>query len=100
MFGENWNNQDIDVKARGIITVTALIASGMINTSLVHHFENAKAHGVTQKEIAAVITHIAFYAGWPKGWATFNLAMSAYIRKRMNALLNCQWMQSFYTHSF
>ena len=46
----------------------------MINTSLVHHFENAKAHGVTQKEIAAMITHIAFYAGWPKGWAAFNLA--------------------------
>ena len=44
MFGENWNNQDIDVKTRCIITVTALIASGMINTSLVHHFENAKAH--------------------------------------------------------
>ena len=74
LFGENWNNQDIDVKTRCIITVTALIASGMINTSLVHHFENAKAHGVTQKEIAAVITHIAFYAGWPKGWAAFNLA--------------------------
>ena len=68
LFGENWNNQDIDVKTRCIITVTALIASGMINTSLVHHFENAKAHGVTQKEIAAVITHIAFYAGWPKGY--------------------------------
>ena len=74
LFGENWNNQDIDVKTRCIITVTALIASGMINTSLVHHFENAKAHGVTQKEIAALITHIAFYAGWPKGWAAFNLA--------------------------
>ncbi len=74
LFGENWNNQDIDVKTRCIITVTALIASGMINTSLVHHFENAKAHGVTQKEIVAVITHIAFYAGWPKGWAAFNLA--------------------------
>ena len=34
----------------------------------------AKAHGVTQKEIAAIITHVAFYAGWPKGWAVFNLA--------------------------
>ena len=44
LFGENWNNQDIDVKTRCIITVTALIASGIINTSLVHHFENAKAH--------------------------------------------------------
>ena len=46
----------------------------VITESLVHHFENAKAHRVTQKEIAAVITHIAFYAGWPKGWAAFNLA--------------------------
>jgi 4-carboxymuconolactone decarboxylase len=36
--------------------------------------ENAKHHGVTRKEIAAVITHVAFYAGWPKGWAVFNLA--------------------------
>ena len=44
LFGDNWNNQDIDVKTRCIITVTAFIASGMINTSLVHHFENAKAH--------------------------------------------------------
>ena len=44
LFGENWNNQDIDVKTRCIMTVTALIVSGMINTSLVHHFENAKAH--------------------------------------------------------
>lgn len=34
----------------------------------------AKTHGVTQKEIAAVITHAAFYAGWPKAWAVFNLA--------------------------
>ena len=40
---------------RCIITVTALIDSGMINTSLVHHFENAKAHGVTQKEIYRIL---------------------------------------------
>ena len=45
LFGENWNNEDIDVKTRSIITV-----------------------------IAAVITHVAFYAGWPKAWAVFNLA--------------------------
>ena len=39
-----------------------------------YHLQNAKNHGVTQKEIAAVITHVAFYAGWPKAWAVFNLA--------------------------
>ena len=74
LFGENWNNQDIDVKTRCIITVVALMSSGIADSSLKYHLINAKAHGVTRKEIAAIITHTAFYAGWPKGWAVFNLA--------------------------
>ncbi len=74
LFGENWNNEDIDLKTRCIITVVALMASGITDNSLVYHLENAKAHGVTRAEIAAVITHVAFYAGWPKAWAVFNLA--------------------------
>ena len=74
LFGENWNNQDIDVKTRSIITVVALMASGITDSSLKFHLMNAKKHGVTQKEIATIITHVAFYAGWPKGWAAFNLA--------------------------
>ena len=57
-----------------IITVVALMASGITDSSLRYHLQNAKNHGVTQKEIAAVITHAAFYAGWPKAWAVFNLA--------------------------
>ena len=39
---------------------------------------NAKNHGVSQKEMAAIITHVAFYAGWPKAWAVFNLAKEVY----------------------
>ena len=74
LFGENWKNQDIDVKTRSIITVVALMASGITDSSLKYHLQNAKNHGVTQKQIAAVITHVAFYAGWPKAWAVFNLA--------------------------
>ena len=74
LFGENWNNQDIDLKTRSIITVVALMSSGVTDSSLKYHLANAKAHGVTQKEIAAVIAHTAFYVGWPKGWAVFNLA--------------------------
>lgn len=50
------------------------MASGITDSSLKYHLQNAKNHGVTQKEIAAVITHAAFYAGWPKAWAVFNLA--------------------------
>ena len=74
LFGENWNNQDIDVKTRSIITVVALMASGITDSSLKFHLMNAKNHGATQKEIVAIITHVAFYAGWPKGWAVFHLA--------------------------
>ncbi len=74
LFGENWNNGDIDVKTRSIITVVALMSSGITDSSLKFHLQNAKNHGVTQKEIAAIITHTAFYTGWPKGWAVFNLA--------------------------
>jgi 4-carboxymuconolactone decarboxylase len=74
LFGENWNNQDIDLKTRSIITVVALMASGMTDSSLKFHLQNAKNHGVTRAEIAAVITHVAFYAGWPKGWAAFSMA--------------------------
>ena len=74
LFGENWNNEDIDLKTRCIITVVALMSSGVIDSSLKYHLENAKNNGVTAKEIAAVITHVAFYAGWPKAWAVFNMA--------------------------
>ena len=74
LFGENWNNQDIDVKTRSIITVVALMAQGITDLSLKFHLQNAKDHGVSQKEIAAVVTHVGFYAGWPKAWAVFNLA--------------------------
>ena len=74
LFGENWNNQDIDLKTRSIITVVSLISMGITDNSLIYHLQNAKNNGVTKEEIAAIITHNAFYAGWPKAWAAFNLA--------------------------
>ena len=74
LFGENWNNQDLDLKTRCMITVVALMSSGVTDSSLKYHLENAKRNGVTRKEIAAIITHVAFYVGWPKGWAVFHLA--------------------------
>ena len=74
LFGENWNNTDINLKTRCIITVVALMAQGICDNSMKHHLQNAKNNGVTREEIAASITHAAFYAGWPKAWAVFNLA--------------------------
>lgn len=74
LFGEVWNEQAIDVKTRCIITVVSLMASGITDSSLMYHLQNAKAHGVTKEEIAAIITHATMYVGWPKGWAVFRLA--------------------------
>ena len=74
LFGENWNDPALSLKTRSIITITALMAQGITDSSLKSHLENAKKNGLTRAEIAAVITHAAFYSGWPKAWAAFRLA--------------------------
>ena len=78
LFGENWNDESIDLKTRCIITVVALMSSGITDNSLKYHLENAKKNGVTKKEMVGIITHAAFYVGWPKGWSVFNLAKEVY----------------------
>ena len=78
LFGENWNDEALDVKTRSLLTVVALMAQGITDSSLLHHIQNAKRNGVTKEEIAGAITHVAFYAGWPQAWATFNIAKEVY----------------------
>ena len=94
LFGENWNNQDIDIKTRSIITVVALMSSGILDSSIKYHLQNAKDHGVTRREIAAIITHVAFYAGWPKGWAVFNLAKEVWNVKEEDLLYEDEAMRA------
>ena len=74
LFGEVWNEEAINVKQKCIITVVALMASGITDSSLSYHLQNAKNNGVTKEEIAAIITHATMYVGWPKGWAVFRMA--------------------------
>ena len=74
LFGEVWNEEAISVKLKCIITVVSLMASGITDSSLTYHMKKAKSHGVTKEEMAAIITHVAMYVGWPKGWAVFRLA--------------------------
>lgn len=75
LFGEVWSRNDLlSLRDRSLITVTALMAQGITDSSLIHHLQNAKNNGITQTEISEAITHAAFYAGWPKAWATFRLA--------------------------
>ena len=75
LFGEVWSRTDrLASRDRSIVTVTALVASGIIDQSLLHHLQAAKNNGVTRTEIAEILTQVAFYAGWPKAWGAFRLA--------------------------
>lgn len=75
LFGQVWSREDkLSLKERSLITVVALLSQGLTDASFVHHLESAKANGITKSEIAEIITHAAFYAGWPKAWAAFRLA--------------------------
>lgn len=79
LFGEVWAREDkLPLRDRSLITVSALMASGITDSSLLYHIKNAKANGVTKEEMAEALTHLAFYAGWPKAWAAFNYAKEVY----------------------
>ena len=75
LFGEVWSRNDLlSLRDRSLVTVTSLISQGITDSSLLHHLKEARKNGITRTEIAEIITHIAFYAGWPKAWGAFNLA--------------------------
>lgn len=75
LFGEVWSRNDLlSMRDRSLVTMTSLISQGITDSSLRYHLEEAKRNGITRTEAAEIITHIAFYAGWPKAWAAFNLA--------------------------
>ena len=79
LFGEVWSKNDVlPLRERSIVTISALVSSGVIDSSLKYHIETAKKNGVTQAEIVEVITQLGFYAGWPKAWAAFRMAKEVY----------------------
>lgn len=82
LFGEVWSREDkLSARDRSIVTVVALMSSGILDSSLQFHLLNAKNHGVSAEEMAEILTHTAFYAGWPKAWAAFKMAKEIYDEK-------------------
>lgn len=78
LFGEVWSRDELPLKIRSIITISALVSKGLIDVSFRHHLEMAKKNGVTRQEMAEILTHLAFYAGWPNAWAAFRMAKEVY----------------------
>ena len=79
LFGEVWSREDkLSLKTRSIVTITALISKGIVDSSLTYHLSTARKNGVTATEMAELLTHLAFYAGWPNAWAAFRMAVEVY----------------------
>lgn len=75
LFGQVWSREDkLSLRDRSLITVTALMSQGLVDSSFQYHLLTAKNNGITKTEIAEILTHLAFYAGWPKAWAAFRMA--------------------------
>ena len=79
LFGQVWSREEqLSARDRSLVTVIALMASGVLDSSLGYHIQTAKKNGITKEEMAEALTHAAFYAGWPKAWAAFRMAKEVY----------------------
>jgi 4-carboxymuconolactone decarboxylase len=83
LFGEVWSRTDkLSLRDRTIVTVVALVSKGVFDNSLKYHVMNAKKHGVTKTEMIEIITHAAFYVGWPNAWAVFPMVREVYAEEK------------------
>ncbi len=79
LFGEVWAREgQLSLKMRSILTISALVSKGLLDSSFQFHVANARNNGVTRGEMAEILTHLAFYAGWPNAWAAFRIAVEVY----------------------
>jgi 4-carboxymuconolactone decarboxylase len=77
LFGQVWLRTQLSPKERSLLTVAALTTGG--NTEqLAYHLRLAKQNGVTEAELIEGITHLAFYAGWPKAFSAMTVAKQVF----------------------
>lgn len=84
LFGDVWRRAELAPRDRSIVTVAALITGGH-TAQMTGHFNRALDNGVTPREIAAIITHLAFYAGWPRAVSAVSVAKEVFARRGVAA---------------
>jgi 4-carboxymuconolactone decarboxylase len=77
LFGQVWERTELTPKERSLITVASLATSGS-NEQLVFHLRLARDNGATETELIEAITHLAFYAGWPKAMSAMGVAKQVF----------------------
>ncbi len=96
LFGEVWSREnELSLRDRSLVTIIALMAQGTIDDSFLYHLQNGKNNGLTRQEISEAITHAAFYCGWPKAWAAFNLATTVWPDEPDDKMIAHQKQRSF-----
>lgn len=79
LFGEVWSRESLlSLRDRSLVTVVSLMSQGLVDSSFRYHLMSAKQNGITKTEMAEILTHAAFYAGWPKAWAAFRMAKEVF----------------------
>jgi len=77
LFGDVWERAELSPRDRSLVTVAALIVGG--NTEqLTGHLNRAKQNGLSETELAEVIIHLAFYAGWPRAMSAVRVAREVF----------------------
>jgi 4-carboxymuconolactone decarboxylase len=77
LFGEVWADPALSPRDRSLVTITCLISLYRSN-ELPFHLKKALENGLTKKEIVAVITHLAFYSGWPTAMTALKIARTLF----------------------
>ncbi len=80
LFGDVWERPELSKRDRSLITCAALVATGKTE-QMDFHFPNAVRNGVTQEELVEMITHLAFYVGWPSAMSAVTRAKTLFARK-------------------
>lgn len=81
LFNDLWLRPDLAPRDRSLVTVSALIASGQV-AQVPFHLNRAMDNGLTQEQAAEVVTHLAFYAGWPNAMSALPVAKDVFEKRR------------------
>lgn len=73
LFGEVWKREQLSLRDRSLLTISALVAGGSTE-QLPFHIRLGQQHGLTEEQIVEALTHLAFYAGWPRAAAAIQVA--------------------------
>ncbi|MBX6317020.1 MULTISPECIES: carboxymuconolactone decarboxylase family protein [Burkholderiales] len=81
LFADLWRRPDLAPRDRSLVTVAALIARGQLD-QVPYHLNRAMDNGLTQTQAAEAVTHLAFYAGWPRAMSALPVLQSVFAERK------------------